>query len=69
VRAPRPSPRISCSIPASTAGKAQVDQLNQAASTIVVITHDHAIAERSRTVEILDGHIAADTRPAGEEPS
>ncbi len=47
-----------------------IDQLNQAGSTIVVITHDHAIAERMpRKVEILDGGIVADTRPAGEGPS
>jgi putative ABC transport system ATP-binding protein len=44
---------------------ALIDQLNQAGSTIVVITHDHAIAERmSRKVEILDGQIVADTGPA-----
>ena len=31
----------------------------------MVITHDHAIAERMpRKVEILDGHIVADTGPA-----
>jgi putative ABC transport system ATP-binding protein len=41
---------------------ALLDQLHQAGSTIVVITHDHAIAERMpRKVEILDGHIVADT--------
>jgi putative ABC transport system ATP-binding protein len=41
---------------------ALIDQLHQAGSTIVVITHDHVIAERMpRKVEILDGHIAADT--------
>jgi putative ABC transport system ATP-binding protein len=41
-----------------------IDQLHQAGSTIVVITHDHAIAERMpRKVEILDGQIVADTRP------
>jgi putative ABC transport system ATP-binding protein len=41
-----------------------VDQLHQAGSTIVVITHDHAIAERMpRKIEILDGQIVADTRP------
>ncbi len=41
---------------------ALIDQLHQAGSTIVVITHDHAIAERMpRQVEILDGHIVADT--------
>jgi len=41
-----------------------IDQLHQAGSTIVVITHDHAIAEQMpRKVEILDGHIIGDTRP------
>jgi len=41
---------------------ALIDQLHQAGSTIVVITHDHVIAERMpRKVEILDGHIVADT--------
>jgi putative ABC transport system ATP-binding protein len=45
-----------------------LDQLHQAGSTIVVITHDHAIAERMpRKVEILDGRIVADT--GREEPS
>jgi putative ABC transport system ATP-binding protein len=44
---------------------ALTDQLHQAGSTIVVITHDHAIAARlARQVEILDGHIVADTGPA-----
>jgi putative ABC transport system ATP-binding protein len=47
---------------------ALIDQLHQAGSTIVVITHDHAIAERMpRRIEILDGDIVADTRSAGEE--
>jgi putative ABC transport system ATP-binding protein len=37
-----------------------IEQLHQAGSTIVVITHDHAIAERMpRKVEILDGRINA----------
>jgi putative ABC transport system ATP-binding protein len=41
---------------------ALIDQLNQAGSTIVVITHDHAIAERMpRKVRIIDGRIAADS--------
>ena len=41
---------------------ALIEQLHQAGSTIVVITHDQAIAERMpRKVEILDGHIVADT--------
>ena len=44
---------------------ALIDQLHQAGSTIVVITHDPAIAERMpRKVEILDGRIVADTGPA-----
>lgn len=55
---------------------ALIEQLHEAGSTIVVITHDHDIAERMpRKVELLDGHIAADTgpiacrRPTGEQPS
>jgi len=44
---------------------ALIDQLHQAGSTIVVITHDHVIAERMpRKIEIIDGHIVADTVPA-----
>jgi putative ABC transport system ATP-binding protein len=47
---------------------ALIDQLHDAGSTIVVITHDHAIAERMpRKVEILDGRIVADT--STPEPS
>jgi putative ABC transport system ATP-binding protein len=43
-----------------------LDQLHEAGSTIVVITHDQANAERMpRKVEILDGQIVADS----EEPS
>jgi putative ABC transport system ATP-binding protein len=45
---------------------ALISHLHQAGSTILVITHDHAIAEQMpRTVEILDGCIVADTGPAG----
>ena len=49
---------------------ALIDQLHQGGSTIVVITHDHTIAERMlRKVEILDGHIVADTDfAAGTDP-
>ena len=40
-------------------------QLNAAGTTIVVITHDHAIARRMpRKVEILDGQVVADSGPA-----
>ncbi len=42
-----------------------VDQLHQRGSTIVVITHDRAVAERmDRKIEILDGHIVADNGPS-----
>jgi putative ABC transport system ATP-binding protein len=48
---------------------ALIDQLHQSGSTIVVITHDHTIAERMlRKVEILDGHIVADSGAAGLGP-
>ncbi len=49
---------------------ALIDQLHQGGSTIVVITHDHTIAERMlRKVEILDGHVVADTGlAAGDDP-
>ncbi len=55
-----------------------IDQLHQAGSTIVLITHDHAIAERMpRKVELLDGRIVTDTgraqqadrRPRPRSPS
>jgi putative ABC transport system ATP-binding protein len=46
---------------------ALIDQLHQSGSTIVVITHDDAIAERMlRKVEILDGRIVADTGAAAD---
>jgi putative ABC transport system ATP-binding protein len=49
---------------------ALIDQLHRAGSTIAVITHDHAIADRMpRKVEIIDGRIVADTRPLGGGPS
>jgi putative ABC transport system ATP-binding protein len=49
---------------------ALIDQLHQAGSTIVVITHDAAIAERMpHKVDILDGQIVADTRSVHEESS
>jgi putative ABC transport system ATP-binding protein len=44
-----------------------IEELHQAGSTIVVITHDHTIAQRMpRRVEILDGQIVADTAPAAD---
>jgi putative ABC transport system ATP-binding protein len=47
-----------------------IERLHQAGSTIVVITHDHAIADRMpRKVEIIDGQIVADTLSLSQEPS
>jgi putative ABC transport system ATP-binding protein len=43
---------------------ALLDELHEQGATIVVITHDHASAQRlPRQIAMLDGRITADTRP------